>query len=449
MTTRNLALFFPDDRTLSAAIPPFIEIRSPNPFGWSAHCLDAYINGEVDFDLISSDINFSLDRTDPASQNRPSDSFGLAHFLTALARRRGVDPYRNRMPLAWEVRTVSPSEYLKDDHAIRLYGLIRAMAARRIGDETLQQCLWRERSPLPRDPAEGSDAINLTEAGWASLSFRDAMALDLTSQAQVDSDPADAIERLLPKWRSQFLLEVESGFCRVDVDAICKQYNQLVKTGVIQTTIEAKPIYEIPVADETRKRQYGINLFSVFADQLDYDGKTYSLDCGSELVKDYLMRMVEIVRTTGIPHPPSQTMALVAGRAYERLNNPGELQQCIKGREWPPEHKAMLFCFLVALMAIRHERAVSIKRFFLAFDVDAHENTWLVALKKNAKLFPMMKPRGLAASIQGALRNDKTMIAELGATWDWLREGLRLWLDTHATAPDRMLAVRNAPALIN
>src|SRR6185436_10970581 len=127
-----------------------------------------------------ANINYSKDERDPGhkptvgpTSEEESNAWGLVHALMAIARRRDDDGHGNHLPLAWEIRTVSPQAYRQNADATRLYGLLRSLAAEPEEGEMLEQAIHRE---FERDHP---DALNRIHADGALI---DAFVEDLAQQ---------------------------------------------------------------------------------------------------------------------------------------------------------------------------------------------------------------------------------------------------------------------------
>jgi len=170
---------------------------------------------------MSADLNFSEDTSDPGHPPQTEQAWGLTHAMAALVRRRDEDDWGNRLPLAWELRSITPHAYAKDADALRSYGLLRAFAAQRRKDESLPACLWREFIDDNGQPPA------VDRARWDKGGLKFIFTNDLSGKISTPSDMVGAVRRLLPRWRTQFLAAVQDGRCVVSPDQALPDFNRL------------------------------------------------------------------------------------------------------------------------------------------------------------------------------------------------------------------------------
>lgn len=431
MHIRKLALFFPDDRHATMAPASLIEQVNETPFIWSMHCIDAASRKQLRFDLMSADVNFELDETDPerGATEKKHNSAGLIHALMGIARREVLDGHRNRLPLAWEVRTMSPTLYSNDPHATRVYGLLRALAANPNPGETLPQCIRREyqdrhdrdgeRAPLPE-----------------TKSIRDIVTADLAQQPQQSSEAMDAVRRLLPEWRTRFLAAVDSGEVRIHVNK-ARAALKRIKKQVGPLPIADDGSVAIPIADEAGRAMYGISLFSAMADLVEED----RLDLASDSAR---------IRISGVDHASVtlwyETVITAATGQWKTVDNAEQLarvghlaEEYIRNKELAVYFKSLdrrdldrglLFLTLVARETLKNRLQRSIKQLAIdyGFDEFYNEQTFARPLRRRESVFPQVGgPSELAAELTKALHGDDSH--RLGDHWSWIKAGLKNWYD--------------------
>lgn len=294
---RNLRLLSIDDEGITSKgfeNIDIISIKMPNaipddekiPEGYAKgvirqyeqHCINLAFEKELDFDLLTIDINFKNDYTDPEYwQYKNIDDIvipsGLHHGLAKWGQRKKQDNYGNCLPLAWEIRSVTPELFDKDPvrryQIARIYGIIRAIYAqpKDKDNENLINCILREHDEQPDTlpiPPEVLDEIkdDLIEV----------MLADLRYQGQRTGYGIDLLKRLLPDWQKRFLSSVEVKI-RVNVDALTNTINSLnKKKGLIDTLDDSNKDVAIEICNANNDTVYGIRLWSIFANLIDENG---------------------------------------------------------------------------------------------------------------------------------------------------------------------------------
>ena len=214
---RNLVAFVADDVRLELPWNCAIDIwREPDigiskqssASGWLRHVEDIYRNKSIAFDLLSIDVFYTEDFSDPVFHLLPDNgepppskniSSGLVHGLAAMARRRhSIDG--NVMPLAFEVRTVSPSkEGLGIDQwceITRMYGILLALMT-------------------PYTPDRGFMGLDMHVS--PALAVRNAFM-----NQPISEGAALGLAGLLKDWRKRFLDNLKAGDLSVDVTELKK-----------------------------------------------------------------------------------------------------------------------------------------------------------------------------------------------------------------------------------
>jgi hypothetical protein len=465
---RDLAMFFSEDRDVPQEFP-FVRLVNNTGFGWEEHVRTTFSEPVLDFELLSADINFSLDTTDPAYPGERVNAWGLVHALAALARRR-TEPHGSHLPLAWEVRSASPDAY-KDDHdATRIYGLLRAMATSPRRGEDLEQCLWREFTERRRaTPAMSYD-------DWLSNGLKYCFVEDLAGRHQHDSDVAEAVKRLLPQWRTRFLESVRDGKCRLGVSL--QDTFASLKNAKRITFAPENPV-GIPIAGDGARARAVINLFSVFADLVEQDGagahhldldrpeRAISIPDEPEGVITILLWLRELlssssmrkwgnskelaVQFAGILDQVVSIVEPKAGQSHVDEDVMATTLHDLIGRRGREVERGMVFCALTAhrvFEGFTDVRPGAIEHRYRLYALNV--NTWVRALKKCPTVFAQVGgPSELASEIEKAMKDQDDH--RLGEQWDWMREGLARWAERQAQlAPSAAIyrsAKRNAPGV--
>ncbi|MCF7965203.1 MAG: hypothetical protein K9L79_06655 [Methylobacter tundripaludum] len=307
MDIKNLRLLVVDDaETDELTIPKFIDLVSiksgtenntfsdPQINGWIQHCENLCQEKWLNYDLLTVDILFDKDPYDPlyGSLNKNiQDKFGkkncsgLYHGMMALARRAGRDEYHNAIPLAWEVRSMSPDLLIAfpalEIEAIRAYGLMRSFLAEKEEGESLKKCLIREhleflgnktilsdenekvlRKGNEDDPGLYGWHPDEDDAGLYGL-FKSL----LETHPKRPGSARDAVERLLPQWRRRFRMAVKKRVIKLDAQSLKKQIRIIEDfSNAKNTSVNAclQDLY-IPISD-WESETHGIRLASIFAD---------------------------------------------------------------------------------------------------------------------------------------------------------------------------------------
>lgn len=267
---RNLRLLVVDDAKLVEDVSSDVDIV---PIGnqnrissWEGHCEILASEKTCDFDLLTVDIVFDKDASDPSTAFLPPaaieavggyNSAGLSHGMMALARRSPVDSLGNLFPLAWEIRSVSGRVLNHPElrtEAVRAYGLLRALLAQPKQDESLTDCLVRE--------AREASVPRKVQAG---LSLAETFFEDLVTLPPFKGSGWGILERTLPTWRRNFLLAVERREVSVDSGAL-KEAIAKLDILAAQGGDEEVARLALPISGWRGRAEYGISLASIFAD---------------------------------------------------------------------------------------------------------------------------------------------------------------------------------------
>jgi hypothetical protein len=267
---RNLRLLVVDDVELTEDVSPDIDlvhIGDLNRVGsWKEHCESLAVEKANDFDLLSVDIVFDKDATDPSTSFLPPaaieaiggyNSAGLSHGMMALARRSPADRFGNLLPLAWEVRSaksrVLDHPELRTD-AVRSYGLLRALLAYPIGGETLAECVSREarEEPAPRAIQSG-------------LSLSETFLEDLVSLPEHHGSGWGIVGRLLPSWRHNALLAVRRRDLAIN-GASLREVETRLRGLAPEAAREELGNLGLPISSWRGRTEYEIALGSIFGD---------------------------------------------------------------------------------------------------------------------------------------------------------------------------------------
>ena len=289
MEHRNLRLLCIDDDPVIEDSPyiDVVELELPDGVlpidriaGWGQHCSSLSVEKELEFDLLTDDINFARDVSDPQYRVRTRDIIpsGLYHGMMALARRRAQDEVGNFLPLAWEVRSVQPASFTANAEveieAVRAYGLLRSVLAEPKQDESLIACIVREhieKRVVLLSQAEREEIDSIAHTGLASV-----MLWDLTTQPGLTGAGMGVVSRLLPIWRADFLRRMKEQSIHVDINTLAREKNNIEVRAKENSVLELSgdddfdPV--LPISGWKVSGQYGIRLWSVMADLL-VDGR--------------------------------------------------------------------------------------------------------------------------------------------------------------------------------
>jgi len=469
---RNLRLFYIDDR-----IPPVemahIDLVFKGLYGWQTHCRHIFAAPFLEFDLLSVDINFSEDTTDPASADADNNTtWGLIHALTALARRQHHDRVRNRLPLAWEVRSVSPGTHREDVEGLRTYGLLRTLAAMPKDGENIFDCVMREYEESSRE------ALYPASHSLVDTKLDVLFAEDLARQKSHGSEVRDIIDRLLCIWRRRFLEAVRTGTCRLGGSAARNQLAYLKGQNHIVAVGDDGPF--VPIGNG-KDMEYGIWLVSIFADKLRPDDQgrlTLALnDRFADLayveepddpvtITEWYGQLVKM-GSGAISNPATMLLKVIARANPLIVTDKGDkaplgaLNHELRSSKseprantlFDPPGRGMLLCFLCALSVLESDRpARTLTGLGKQYKIDANERTWRDGIKSNPALFGSLKPSEIAKGIVRAMKGEPEH--DLGDIWIWLSEGVARWIKTlPAPKPKdlsdwRNLIRRRAPGLI-
>lgn len=284
MDRRNLRMLCIDDNPMVEDPPPYIdvvEMELPDgilPFdriaGWAQHCLSMAVEKELEFDLLTDDINFVRDVSDPQYRVRTRDIIpsGLYHGMMALARRRAQDEVGNFLPLAWEIRSVQPDSFTSSTEveieAVRAYGLLRAFLAEPKPDESLIACIVREnleKRIAPPPEAERGKIEGVEHTGLAGV-----MLWDLTTQPELTGAGIGVTSRLLCIWRSDFLRRLKERTIHVDVNNLTLEKKNIEARAKVNHMLSLSADFDpvVPISGWKINGHYGIRLWSVMADLL-------------------------------------------------------------------------------------------------------------------------------------------------------------------------------------
>lgn len=445
MAPRNLTLFFPDDRPATKHVPKaLIEQINRTPYLWDRHCRDAAQNKQVTIDLLSADVNYTRDESDPGFDPTPgptseheSNAWGLVHALMGIARRRVDDGCGNFLPLAWEIRTVSPEAYRRNPDATRLYGLLRSLAADPEDGEVLEHAIHRE---FARDHPEPLNCIP------ADGELHDVFIEDLAQQPSRFTDPVDAVSRLLPQWRARFGRAIAAGRVKIDLDQAHKTLDVLKRRESLSAADENTP--SIPIAIAGSKDWYGISLVSVMADVVDET----TLDLA---LKTPLKALPFVEAPNAGPRPgtvmewfqtavvqsaggllgvwdPAQRLKEFANKVHDAVhaakNGAPALSEFMKssldGKDYD---RALLLIVLIAHTRLHGKKFSSLMQLSRDYRYKHHDNLFLRPIENYPSIFaPMTRAPEFAKELERALKNEEH---KLDATWQWIRRGLSMWYE--------------------
>ena len=456
MAPRNLTLFFPDDRPAKPT-PLFIDQINPTPFSWESHCREAAQTKQVMIDLLSADINYTEDDSDPAFVlEKPPNSWGLVHALMGIARRREDDGYGNRLPLAWEIRTASPAGFRADKDATRLYGLLRSLAAEPRDHETVEHTVHRE---FERDhPSEK----NQIPAGKGSL--RDVFIQDLAQQPSRYSDPVDAVSRLLPKWREMFRRAVDRGGIAIDPTQARRILEKLKKQHSVPLDPQHAP--SIPIAKKGGG-WYNISLLSVMADLLNDDFLDVAARFDTLLIVDapnakprpgtVLEWYQVILELAGTPHDPAERLRTFANAVHERIHS-AALNPIKEGlddymKRLAGDERGWLFIVLIAHSCLVGKDCNTLQKLATTYNYAHNHQLFRRPVHDHPGMFAhISSASAYAKQLRKALRGEEH---QLGVRSSWVKEGLRNYYDENllsrlpgGTEPLPLhVAKKNAPGL--
>lgn len=475
---RNLKLFYLDDR-IPPVVRAHIDLVFDGLYGWQTHCRHILAAPHLEFDLLSADINFSEDTTDPAHiESDANTTWGLVHALAALARRQHQDRVRNHLPLAWEVRSVSPNMYRQDSGGLRVYGLLRSLAAMPKGDEDIFDCIAREyEESYP-------DALNLPKYDHAGKKLDVLFTEDLARQGSHNSDVRGIITRLLPNWRRRFLEMVRTGRCNLGVTIANEQLKALFRQDCIMAIPNGGPF--VPIGNSHFETEYGIWLASVFADKLRPDDEGRMILPLKEMFADlafaedphepvtitewygHLIKLGTGAEAMGSPVPlflqvvAQAYPAIVASKATENKSELSPLHNKLRSEEgtrhtavqFTPRQRAMVLCFLCALSVLENEApAKSLKDIDEQYKIITNERTWRDGVNRYRGDFGGLRPGEITKRVSRAMKGDADH--ELGVIWSWLSEGLARWIRSQSKPRDskkyadwRTQVARRAPGLV-
>jgi hypothetical protein len=458
MRGRNLKLLFHDDRPqVDWAPKELIDQVNVTPYWWERHCRDLSRHKAIDFDLLSADINYSEDNTDPEKQLK-ANSWGLLHAVMALARRRDDDTRGNHLPLAWEVRTVSPGAYRTDPAATRVYGLLRSFAAQPDQDESLEDCIHRE---YGQDHPAQDNPIPLGRGELA-----DVFVEDLAHQPSRGTNPSDALARLLPQWRRLFWRAVDSGEVALSIDHLQQMIAALKQTsGALPAFTEESPTIGIAMSGGGA---YGINLLSIMADLVDGD----ALDVRSEnnsiaifengkkragSVVEWCEWIQETATGKRTTQQPSERLRNIAIRYTDQIqtawiqkgalqNVKGDLQSVIDSTARSEHDRGLLFVILITHSCLYGRDFTTQEKLAVDYGYAHHPHLFRRPLLNNRSMFgEISRPSTFAKALLSALKNERHQLSD---NWTWMRRGLRDWYEERLQGEVyRDIAMKRAPGL--
>lgn len=460
MKTRNLRLLVIDDVDLADAAPADVDlVRITTPHkeqqqlnGWLQHSLSLGRHKSLQFDMMTVDINFCLDGSDPANLIKGDDQdncSGLYHGMMALARRATVDSARNALPLAWAMRTVDPKLFDLAGYqdlaveTVRVYGLLRSLLAQQQPQETLAGCIIREHQQLFRRMARPPVT--------ADSELLDVMHWDLTEQDAIrGASSASILGKLLPRWRLRFLEAVGRCDVRLDRDQLHKTISQLRpqvnKAGEAPVYLAADAPPCVALADGRGQAAYGLNLRSIMADLAGRKGIPLNtraaaisgVPTGTNTVFGWLEALLS--RAGDVPIMESRvSQFLLAAERIESLIKSNEhalLQDTWTGWKYDPFLRAAAYCVLhIRHWLIRRRTGASISqqelvRLYPVVDV-VNVNTFRRPVK-SASIGGIQTPRELWKALREAMLGTDT--AALGQEWElWIKEALKQYVLRHHT----------------
>jgi hypothetical protein len=445
---RNLRLAVIDDDHRKALISKngVVDLVAfePNPHGrisrlnW--HVENAARQKNVRFDLLSIDVNFQEDDSDPmkpqvsASARGAGERFtenprrmsasGLYHGLALLARRASVDASRNIMPLAWEVRTLAPDVFNQRDDlqrdVLRGYGLVRGLLARPRADESLIACIKREHAELKLGGELKGDSLFEVLLG------------DLTALAPSNGRVDDILPMLLPRWRRAFMDAVRRKDVALHIPELRVQQERLesVPVAEIPTTSELC----VPIRGKNGEVAYGIRLVSIMGDQISATG-ALNVAARTEGLVD-LMQQSKSVRewveelAATASSQWEDTFRDVAA-AFERAIQGGGLENV--GTLWESaqhERRLMLYILMrtrIWVMDTAGKRNPKDEALAAAYGLPVHTQTFNRPLKANkiVTITPGELRRTLVEALSTPEASGTNKLSAIGIWHGWLRSALR------------------------
>jgi hypothetical protein len=448
MDHRNLRMLAIDDNSIIENPPlgidmikieaPDIPIPLPRIAGWMQHCINIANEKELEFDLLSVDVNFDTDRTDP--QNvlgmRGVNASGLYHGMMALARRRKLDEIGNSLPLSWEIRSISPEIFASNStieiESIRAYGLLRSSLAEPQHGESLIDCIIREHLLKHNPSPSAADLKELERANQGGLIG--VMRWDLGNQPQLTGAGMGAARRLLSLWRAEFLRRVKTHRIYIDAKILTlekERLDQFSRDGLpldISETLD--PV--LPLAGWKLVGHYGIRLWSVMAD-LVVDGKV-DVRAISPRLKDHrdqdcsvLDWLKDIMELNGIPAGTKDLHSHFVKLA-KRVHDWAESGSTESAPFWSDSGNMCIYWTQVMAYCIMLTRSQLLSRPFPADDrriaaalnLSYNENTFRRAFV-NTKFGGCDNPRQFRQALADAFDGNPYLFAQL----PWLKEVLK------------------------
>jgi hypothetical protein len=448
---RNLRMLVVDDNSISENPPlgidmikvgsPNIPVPLPRIAGWMQHCDNIANTKELEFDLLSDDVNFDTDRTDP--QNvlgmRGVNASGLYHGMMALARRRTLDEIGNSLPLAWEIRSISPEIFASNStieiESIRAYGLLRSSLAEPEKDESLIDCIIREHLVKHNPSPSEEDLKEIEKAKQSGLIG--VMRWDLMNQPQLTGAGMGAASRLLSLWRAEFLRHVKAHKINVDVDILTLEKERLAKFSEVDPLmdVEAQDVIPvIPFAGWKVVGHYGIRLWSIMADlildnRIDVRAvsprlKNYRNQACSVL--DWLMEVMELNGIPGGTKDFHSYFVRLAKRVHDwaesGASDPPSFWSA-SGNVWGYWNQAMIYCIMLTRSQLLSRPVFDAcdKRIATALNLTSHEHTFRRAFV-NTKFGGCDNPRQFRQALSDAFDGSSPY---LFAQLPWLKESLQ------------------------
>jgi hypothetical protein len=419
---------------------PEIPVPLPRIAGWMQHCINLGNEKELEFDLLSIDVNFDTDRTDP--QNvlgvRGVNASGLYHGMMALARRRTLDEIGNSLPLSWEVRSISPEIFASSTtieiESIRAYGLLRSSLAEPQHGESLIDCIIREHLQKHNPSPSTADIKELERAKEGGLIG--VMRWDLVNQPQLTGAGMGATSRLLGLWRAEFLRRVKTHRVHVDAKILTlekERLDQFSRDG-LPVDISSKTFDPVlALAGWKLVGHYGIRLSSVMAD-LVVDGKL-DVRAISPRLKDHrdqncsvLDWLRDIMELNGIPGGTRDLHSHFIKFA-KRVHDWAESGSTESAPFWSDSgtmsvywSQVMAYCIMLTRSQLlsRPVHTADDRRIATALNLSYNENTFRRAFV-NTKFGGCDNPRQFRQALADAFDGHPYLFAQL----PWLKEVLK------------------------
>lgn len=354
MLTRNLRLLVVDDSELAGNVPPAIEVVRIGDHGrigfWLGHCESLARDKVIDFDLLSIDILFDRDGTDPSAAFLPTAALermqwyncaGLYHGMMALARRSHADQYGNSIPVSWEIRSVSASSL---DHpelraeAVRAYGLLRSFLARPNEGEDLEKCIIRE--------AQQETPPRILRPG---RNIQETFLEDLRLLPGVAGSALGIVGRVLQQWRFRVREAVRANEMTLDV-RILQEHRQRLATAEKGTARALLDELYLPIAGWQQEEEYGIGMISIFADLVpEFQGEWAGLvEQEEDAWVSRVVGWLEDLASLAGPAPTEDYFLRLARFAHETSGKDPQ-----RMAEWWKSARPLERCFVYCVLLVR------------------------------------------------------------------------------------------------